>query len=638
MVKNSTKIVTETKVRSATSIQESLGIGIMLIAGATLGAGLVASLLMLPSPQKATPLVMRAPASFNFFALKKTSTPLVAANLDTSTVAPEIIFVDRNSLKLTALRQDGSEYFTTASLGTLTNDAPAIGDVDGDGQNEIFVSPAANKIYGFNHDGTTLSGWPVTTEGSRANTIILQDVTGDGIADVVFRSAFKAYTYTGSGTLIHSYDPVSGFTPQGSSASGLAVKDIDADGQLEIITEVRDITIPIDRTHISIFSLDGTLEHTWAFDGNTNGKMLVGDFRRDTSTLEIIAPAILFDAAQETYSEKVYAFNAQGAPLSGAWPISIAVGGAFSPLLVNMIAGVTPGNTTDDPEVVISMPSVAFAFNSLGEQLPGWPLEQGVDFTTCQLTNPTAADLDSDLAPELLFGSSGSTTCPLYVFNISGQQVLGSPITITDRNGFDTPLVTDLDNDQTADVLVGAGNTSYMYWWKTNGAYQLRAEQWQTYLQNPQHTTSPLALCLPVQGNQTQDPRCVGMCNDGTPNNTCNAKTFCKDGNMYIIGDADGSGSVDIADAVFLVAYIFSGGSAPQPLVAGDADGSGSLDIADAVYLIGYIFSGGSAPKCPGNFSTVQLSPNPKQNFTLPSFKLKYPQISAELNNTTEQL
>jgi len=61
-------------------------------------------------------------------------------------------------------------------------------------------------------------------------------------------------------------------------------------------------------------------------------------------------------------------------------------------------------------------------------------------------------------------------------------------------------------------------------------------------------------------------------------------------------GDADGEGTINIADAVFLIAYIFSGGPAPVPLAAGDADCDGVITIADAVYLIEYIFSHGPAP------------------------------------------
>jgi len=64
----------------------------------------------------------------------------------------------------------------------------------------------------------------------------------------------------------------------------------------------------------------------------------------------------------------------------------------------------------------------------------------------------------------------------------------------------------------------------------------------------------------------------------------------------FICGDADGRGTVDISDAVYLITYIFGGGPAPDPLTAGDPDCSGSVDISDAVYLISFIFSGGPAP------------------------------------------
>jgi len=72
-----------------------------------------------------------------------------------------------------------------------------------------------------------------------------------------------------------------------------------------------------------------------------------------------------------------------------------------------------------------------------------------------------------------------------------------------------------------------------------------------------------------------------------------------------IRGDVDYSGSINIADAVYLVQYIFFGGGPPpcedEPLGTGnypeaDADGSGSVNIGDAVYLVQYIFFGGPAP------------------------------------------
>jgi len=68
-----------------------------------------------------------------------------------------------------------------------------------------------------------------------------------------------------------------------------------------------------------------------------------------------------------------------------------------------------------------------------------------------------------------------------------------------------------------------------------------------------------------------------------------------------ICGDIDGSGDeVNIADLVFLVAFMFQSGPPPPDLVACDVDGSGSgPDIADLVYLVAYMFGSGAPLQCP---------------------------------------
>jgi len=63
-----------------------------------------------------------------------------------------------------------------------------------------------------------------------------------------------------------------------------------------------------------------------------------------------------------------------------------------------------------------------------------------------------------------------------------------------------------------------------------------------------------------------------------------------------IPGDADGDGTVNLSDAVFIVVYIFNGGPAPDPLCLGDADCDGVVNISDAVYIINYVFKGGDPP------------------------------------------
>jgi hypothetical protein len=67
-------------------------------------------------------------------------------------------------------------------------------------------------------------------------------------------------------------------------------------------------------------------------------------------------------------------------------------------------------------------------------------------------------------------------------------------------------------------------------------------------------------------------------------------------GANYLCGDADGSGDLNISDAVYLVCYIFIDCAAPSPLAAGDNDCDGTVNIVDVVYLINYIFNDGPEP------------------------------------------
>lgn len=62
----------------------------------------------------------------------------------------------------------------------------------------------------------------------------------------------------------------------------------------------------------------------------------------------------------------------------------------------------------------------------------------------------------------------------------------------------------------------------------------------------------------------------------------------------YVIkGDANGSGEINISDAVYLITYIFAGGSAPVTKEAGNTNCDANVNISDAVSIIAYIFAAG---------------------------------------------
>ena len=56
---------------------------------------------------------------------------------------------------------------------------------------------------------------------------------------------------------------------------------------------------------------------------------------------------------------------------------------------------------------------------------------------------------------------------------------------------------------------------------------------------------------------------------------------------------------VDISDASCALDWLFAGAAVPGCLAALNTNGDDKVDIADPVYLLGFLFGGGSAPADP---------------------------------------
>lgn len=64
----------------------------------------------------------------------------------------------------------------------------------------------------------------------------------------------------------------------------------------------------------------------------------------------------------------------------------------------------------------------------------------------------------------------------------------------------------------------------------------------------------------------------------------------------YICGDANSDNKVNVSDAVYIINFVFSGGTAPNPLQSCDGNCDDKCNVSDAVYLINFVFSGGHRP------------------------------------------
>ncbi len=67
----------------------------------------------------------------------------------------------------------------------------------------------------------------------------------------------------------------------------------------------------------------------------------------------------------------------------------------------------------------------------------------------------------------------------------------------------------------------------------------------------------------------------------------------------FIRGDFNGDNSLNVADAIGVLTYLFQSGPEPSCFDAADVDDTGNLQITDAIYLLNYLFSGGAPPPPP---------------------------------------
>jgi len=72
---------------------------------------------------------------------------------------------------------------------------------------------------------------------------------------------------------------------------------------------------------------------------------------------------------------------------------------------------------------------------------------------------------------------------------------------------------------------------------------------------------------------------------------------------VSMCGDADGNGSINLLDVVFIINYLYKGGPEPWPVGSMDCDGNALMNILDVTYLINYLYKGGPPPVCEGGLA-----------------------------------
>ena len=108
--------------------------------------------------------------------------------------------------------------------------------------------------------------------------------------------------------------------------------------------------------------------------------------------------------------------------------------------------------------------------------------------------------------------------------------------------------------------------------------------------------------CTPPSGSTfpfgTTTVVCVAQ--DASGNQSACSFDIVVDAASFRRGDANDSGKTDLADAVFILGFLFTGGPAPVCPDAADSDDDGRLNISDAIKILSFLFTGSPPPPAPG--------------------------------------
>jgi hypothetical protein len=67
---------------------------------------------------------------------------------------------------------------------------------------------------------------------------------------------------------------------------------------------------------------------------------------------------------------------------------------------------------------------------------------------------------------------------------------------------------------------------------------------------------------------------------------------------IFLCGDADGEGMINILDVVYLINYLYKNGAEPVMPEFVDVNGDTFINILDIVYVINFLYKGGEEPIC----------------------------------------
>jgi hypothetical protein len=392
----------------------------------------------------------------------------------------EEIVIGTTGRKVYVLRANGSVApGWPVNVTAEVNSSAALGDIDGDGYLDVVVGcgstfdpTGAGGLFVFRRNGTLL--WSFTTADENQDgrpdgifsTPAIGDVDGDGRNEIAVGSwDFRIYLFRSNGTLMPGFPPNPSGLGHGirdSVWSSPALADLDNDGKLEIIVgadthaEGPPINSP-DGGAIHVFRANGT--EMPGFPRYVNQTIMsspaVGDIDGDGFLDIVVGGGRFYTGA---VGRQVYAWRRDGSFVPG-WPVTTTGQTFSSPALADLTGD-------GKPEVIISDdpdgPNGPFlyAFQGSGQLL--FKMQPKSFFgTTPNVGDPVVADVDGDGQPDILV----AVNTEIAVVSRTGAQLTDpGPSTSNDPRvtyytdtAVSGAVVTDLEGDGVLDVVAASG-------------------------------------------------------------------------------------------------------------------------------------------------------------------------------------
>jgi len=400
------------------------------------------------------------------------------------------IFMGSAYGNLYAWQYNGEAWLNSYDIFAYTNsgfhNAPAVGDVDNDGQVEVVVATCNDsRVYILNSlTGEMETMFTIDESIALYNSPALGDINGDGDLEIVlptFDNGLgdhngKLYAWEIKNDEWQTINN-SPFIIEGASYnhSTVALADLDGDNYLEIILGGGNTDkLYVFDTEPTYPSGSMRLSLKWEFSAgaDVNSSSAIGDIDND-GNLEIV-----FTSA----NDKLWVLDKNGNIKTG-WTDGKYINTegwsdrTSSPAL---------GDIDDDGflEIVISGVDSVYIFEHDGSRKSPWPIPWDNGSSNHSVCSPVIGDIDGDGDMEIVIGSANYY---VYAWHVeSGEAVIGWPAA-TGNQVVGTPALVDVDNDDDMEVIA-ASRDGFVYIWDNSSEGQPPAGEWAMFHQGPWHT------------------------------------------------------------------------------------------------------------------------------------------------------